>query len=122
MAGAQEPQEAHALEPAGLVDAQEHQVITNSLLSIGWAKNLTSGDETLDRILGIVVVPRNSVVIEEREQTGPIFLDSFLIRLRRLRLVIRRIYQAEKSLDVLLMFPQMATLEPELVDRINDRP
>jgi hypothetical protein len=59
-----------------LVDAQEQQVILNPLLDEARAQELASGSEPLDGILGIVVVPRDAVVIEEREQTGSILLNS----------------------------------------------
>src|SRR4051812_37235325 len=72
-------------------------------------------------MLGIVVIPRDAVVIEEGEQAGLVFLNPLLILPRRLRSVIRRIYHVIESLDILLMFPQMATLEAEPVDRFDDR-
>src|SRR2546422_205483 len=67
-AGAEEPQEAQVLVPASLVDAQEHQVVLQSLLGERSTDELPTRRESLDGVLRIVVVPGYPVVVQEDEQ------------------------------------------------------
>ena len=85
---AEEPQEAQVLVPAGLVDAEEHQVIPQPLLGERGADDLPAAREQLDGILRVVVVPGDAVVVEEDKYLVPVFEKPLLIFLRHFRYIL----------------------------------
>jgi hypothetical protein len=71
-------QKAEKVQPFTLAcfsDAQQHKVIVYTLGRAIRADNISESCKRLDRVFGIVVVPRYPVVTEESEQSAPIFLE-----------------------------------------------
>src|SRR5262249_50920019 len=118
----QEFEEADALVPAGLLDAEQHQVL---LQSGGGDVPLAAPPivgELLDRVLGVVVVPRYTVVAEERKELLSALGESRLITLGDLGCVARLRQSAEEAVYLLLVRVQVLAAEPVLIYRPDDRP
>src|SRR5215471_1929602 len=64
----QEVEEVDALVLAGLVDAQDDQIIVEGGFGEPPVRELPVFGKALDGVLGVVVVPRDAVVIEKGEQ------------------------------------------------------
>src|SRR5262245_54346754 len=82
--GQQEPPEAEPPVAERLVQAQEEQVLLDPALGEQVAHHLPPRREQLDRVLGVVVVPRDAVVVEEGEQLAPVLQEPAPVVLRRL--------------------------------------
>ena len=66
--GTEEIQKIQTAVFAGLADAQEDKVFLNSFRCRETFDGATKSGKRLDRVLGIVVVPRNAVMIQKSEQ------------------------------------------------------
>ena len=70
----QKVQEGDPLVFTGLVDAQDDQVVLDGSLGEPPVRKPSVPGEALDRVLGVSVVPGNTVVIEEGEQLAAVLL------------------------------------------------
>jgi hypothetical protein len=68
LSGKQKPQEANASVLARLVNRQENQVIPQSRLTHHTVSDSSVLSKRLDRMLAIVVVPRNAVILQEGKE------------------------------------------------------
>jgi len=68
LSGQQKPQEADASVLARLVNRQEHQVIPQPSLTHHTVGDGSVASKWLDRVLSIIVVPRNAVMPQESEE------------------------------------------------------
>src|SRR5262245_24044707 len=64
----EKPQEAHAPVLAGLVKRKEHQVVPQPSLAHHTVGDGPVACERLDRMLGIVVIPRDAIMPQEGEE------------------------------------------------------
>jgi hypothetical protein len=64
----EEIQKVHAHVFAGLADTQKSQVFFQALFSGGSSDYVTEPRKCFDGVFGVVVVPRNPVMAEEREE------------------------------------------------------
>jgi hypothetical protein len=68
LGGTKEIQKVHAHVFACLANAQEHQILPNSLLSGNSRDDMSEEHERLDRMLGVVVIPGHAIVIKKSEE------------------------------------------------------
>jgi hypothetical protein len=80
--GTQETQKVSANVLAGLTDTQENQIVTKAFLRSNSSDNVPERRKRFYRMLGIVVVPRDSIKFEKREQLALILFQA-LLKLRR---------------------------------------
>src|SRR5260370_32952947 len=78
-AGTEEPQEAHALAPTGLVNTEEYQVILDPSLSPCRTQQLPTRDITLDVSLSVGIVAGNAIVVEEDKQLTSVLAHPLLV-------------------------------------------
>jgi hypothetical protein len=65
----EEIQKVHAHVFTGLADTQKRQVFFQALFSRASSNYVTEPRECFNRVLGVVVMPRNSVMAEERKKS-----------------------------------------------------
>src|SRR5207249_2183049 len=80
----QELEEADAAVLAGLLDAQQHEVVRQPLLAHLAVVKLAKACERLDRVLCYVVVPGDVVVVQEGEEPALVLEEPLLVPLRQL--------------------------------------
>jgi hypothetical protein len=76
--------------------------------------------ECLYRVLGIVVVPRNPVVIEKGEKLVAIFRKPLLTLKRGLAEKMRSVKNFIEPVNVLLMLPQEMSLQSPPINGFDD--
>src|SRR5262249_62052614 len=79
LAREEEPQEAQALSPQGLIDAEEDEVVLEPGLPDHTIQEPPPRGDQLQSVLGRIVVPGDSIVIQECEQAVAIPLESPLV-------------------------------------------
>ena len=77
----EELEKANTAVLAGLVDAQQHEVVREPVLSHLTVSDPSVVGERLDRVLGVVVVPGDPVVVEEREEPALVPKQPLLVAL-----------------------------------------
>src|SRR5262249_35168113 len=115
-------EEAHPPEATRLADAEQDQVIPQSLLPEQSFCSLAVSSEAFDCVLGIGVVPRDTVVIEEREQLLPALLKALPERLGRLRPKHLPHHPVEEGSCGVAVLLQVSLLQAVLVHRLHDVP
>src|ERR1035437_2060352 len=84
-----EIQKRYASELTGCIDAQQDQVLTYPRLRSRSAHNVAKKYELLDCVLCVVVVPRYSVIVQEREESVSILLKPLTPRFNGLGFPVR---------------------------------
>jgi len=72
--GANELEEINPTIFAGLSNGEESEILLDAFFRRCSRDHLTQPGKRFDRVLGVVVVPRNSVAIEKREEPVSVFL------------------------------------------------
>src|SRR5271157_795953 len=119
LAGEQKPQQADPLASQGLIDAQEDEIVLETRLRDRSPEQPSARSHEFDGVLSIVVVPRNAVVVQEREEPLPVLLDPGLVALGDLGCDLSLRHPIKKSLSISLVLGQELGLQAVLVDRLN---
>ena len=118
----QEVEEVNALVLAGLVDAQNDQIVAKGGFGEPPISELPVLGEALDGVLGVVVVPRDTVVIEEGEQLPPVLLKPLSVPLCDLGPSLARTYLVEERLRLRPVLVQVPLLQAVPVYGFDDLP
>ena len=78
LAGTEEIQKVHAHVFAGLADAQKRQIFLHSFRRCESVNDAPQPCERLYCMLGIVVIPRNTIVFKKREQPVSVLFQPLL--------------------------------------------
>src|SRR5215471_3892267 len=108
-------QKADAFVSAGLTEAQQDQVITEPLLAQHPERVFSVVRKLLDGMLGIVIIPRHAIVLEERKQLVLIFEQSRPQRLRRFGVERLRRERPKEVRRLVVVLDQVLLLQPVLV-------
>src|ERR1700741_672672 len=118
--GEQELQKADAPVAAGLVEAKQHKIVFQpGLPQPPWVILAVIG-ELSDAVLGQIIVPTYSIVLDEGEEFFAILEHTSPQSFRRLRLNHLTCHRIKVPVDVPLVPDEVATLEAVLVDVRDD--
>ena|SRR5437660_1763648 len=78
LARTQEIKKVHAHVPAGLTEAQKNQMVAEAFFRTNSSDHVPERSERFDRMLRIVVVPRDPVIAEKREQLVSVLFQTLL--------------------------------------------
>src|SRR5262249_15873111 len=118
----QEGEEVDALILAGLVDAQDDQIVVEGGFGEPPVRELTILGTALDGVLGVVVVHREAVVIEEGEQLASVLPQPPPIAPCDLGPPLVRAGLAEERLDLRPVLVQVPLLQAVPVYGLDDLP
>jgi len=103
----EEPKEVCAAVPARLGKAKQDEIFPNALWCTCRAYDIPQPRKCLDSVLRVVVVPGNSVMVEERKKSVPILLQALLVSGGNLRPVFAFGQTVEKAIHFLPVPTQM---------------
>src|ERR1017187_8158118 len=113
------PEHIDVVERTCLKDAGQHEVISQCGLGKPPVGIPSVFCDCFNSMLRIGVVPRDAVVLEEREHLESTFLEAFLVIDRDFRREAPITNGLHKAMNVLFMLVQMPSLQAEFVNR-ND--
>ena len=103
---------------ARFVNAQQDQIVTYTPLSHPPVHEPSVLGKRLDSVLSVVVIPRDSIMIQELKESRPILDHSFPKFLHKLRLESYTLNISQPFLGVLLMFSQISFPQSKSVNSI----
>lgn len=113
-------QKVHANVFAGLADAQENQVFFEAFLGGTTSEDIPKPSKRFDRMFGIIVVPGDVVVIDEREELVSVFFKAFHTSQRGRTLVIPHDNFSIKAIYRSRVLSQKMLLQPTTVNVLDD--
>lgn len=116
-------QEVEKIDPpvlTALRNAEKDEVFLDALLRGCSGDDLAKSGKCFYRVLSIVVVPRNSVIIEKSEKLVAVSLEPVLALYRRVTPEIGAVQKSKEPINLLSMLPQEISLESSTIDSFNN--
>ena len=115
----EELEEIQSSVVAALANAQQDEVVFDGSFSEAASNYVANFRERLDCMFRIVVVPRNTVMVQKGEEFVSVLLESLLAFDCQFAFAVECRQLSIKSLDLNLIFPEETALQSSVVDSVN---
>ena len=121
LTGAEEIEEVDPFEFAGFTDAEQDQILFDSLFGREALEVPSQKGKGFDRMFRVIVVPRYAVVVQKREEGVSILFQALLVSQGGLALAISARETLEKAIHVGLVSTQESRLQSKPINCLDHR-
>src|SRR5215211_5144616 len=116
VARAKEVQKIHALVFTSILYTQEYQGILDAPSGAFRSYSPPHLSNTFNGMLGIVIIPRNAIIVEKREKLITVLFEPFLVTYCHLSPICPPLESPKEAFNRLLVLAEMPRLQPESIN------